>query len=721
MSIKAQLTNLSRLAGRLRRLFVFTVIALSCCTCAAQNTEEIQKLLTQLAQEKTDTGRANILNELAFAHIDSDHAVARKYALEALAASGGNDETSGRKVGNRHFPKGEATALNVLGVILDSEGKYREAIVQFTKAAEIRLKLGDYLGAGGVYNNLAGAYESLNHRDSSYAYAKRALFMAEMAKNPGRIARAQYGLASRLEQQGDYTEAQKYAQLALVHYEDTADTTGQIRCLTLLGGIMMEAAIYQNAVAMYGRAVRLSATQGDEIRYSTCLRNYANALSEVDSVVLAHQHYEKAKALQIHPDYADELALTQYNQAELYKKEQKFSEALALLNLAEPAIKKSGNQRNIMLLLETKSDILYDMGKLDEAEALINEYHKVALSIQDSKFILKSYKDRSKIALKRGRPEEAYRLRKVYADSLEAFYIRENAIKFARSSALLEDLRKQAEIEKQQIQLAETERQMAQDKLVRNSLLGGAAFLALVTLFLWYLSISRKRANTALAAKNAEIESERQRADALLANILPQATAQELKANQSVKPVRYESVSVLFTDFSGFTETASTLAPETVVFELDRCFRMLDEIVEQHGLEKIKTIGDAYMCACGLPEPKSDHAERTVRAALMMQKVITEHMKQNEQAGRPVFRMRLGIHSGPVVAGVVGSRKFAYDIWGNTVNVAARMEAAGEVGRVNISQATWILVKDQFVCTARGAISVKSLGETEMYFVERER
>ena len=228
----------------------------------------------------------------------------------------------------------------------------------------------------------------------------------------------------------------------------------------------------------------------------------------------------------------------------------------------------------------------------------------------------------------------------------------------------------------------------------------------------------RARANRLLTAKNETIERERQRADTLLQNILPEKTAEELKTNGTVKPVHYESVTVLFSDFKNFTTIAESLSPEALVKELDEHFRLFDAIVVRHGLEKIKTIGDAYMCAGGLPEPNETHALDTVRAALEMQQEIGVLGAKKAAAGKPFFEMRIGINTGPVVAGVVGSHKFAYDIWGDTVNTAARLEQGGEPGKINISETTWEKVRDEFPCTFRGKLPAKNKGEIAMYFVE---
>ena len=231
----------------------------------------------------------------------------------------------------------------------------------------------------------------------------------------------------------------------------------------------------------------------------------------------------------------------------------------------------------------------------------------------------------------------------------------------------------------------------------------------------------QKQTNKLLAEKNVIIEKERERAENLLLNILPASIAQELKLYNFAKARRLEMVTVLFTDFVNFSHISEILSPEDLVADLDFCFRQMDAIVMQFGLEKIKTIGDAYMCAGGVPEASGDNIhQRVVQAGLEMQKFLTEWKKTCISEGKPVFEARLGIHTGAVVAGVVGTKKFAYDIWGDTVNIAARMQSSGEKGRVNVSGDTYQLIKHQFNCSFRGKVAAKNKGDIEMYFVENQ-
>lgn len=217
------------------------------------------------------------------------------------------------------------------------------------------------------------------------------------------------------------------------------------------------------------------------------------------------------------------------------------------------------------------------------------------------------------------------------------------------------------------------------------------------------------------------LNNERKKSDQLLRNVLPESVADELKKNDKVEPLHYDSATVFFTDFVGFTQIAEKLSPSELIHELDECFSRFDSVVASLGLEKIKTIGDAYMCVGGIPTPSRTHAADAVCAALQIRSFMEDQRRKHETAGRPFWEVRVGIHTGPLVAGVIGRNKFAYDVWGDTVNTASRMESSGEKGRVNISGSTYALISDLFVCTHRGRIPAKNKGDIDMYFVERIR
>lgn len=251
---------------------------------------------------------------------------------------------------------------------------------------------------------------------------------------------------------------------------------------------------------------------------------------------------------------------------------------------------------------------------------------------------------------------------------------------------------------------------------LRNILIMGIAGALLVMVLLFNRFNANKQAKEILEEKNKLIEKEQQRSEELLLNILPPAIAGELKQNGKARARSAEEVSVLFSDFKNFTTLAESLSPEQLVAELDYCFKGFDFIISQYNIEKIKTIGDAYMCAAGLSS-NSGNAIKMVRAATEMQQFLKAYKDMKIARNEPYFEARIGIHTGPVVAGVVGNKKFAYDIWGDTVNLAARMEQNSEAEKINISETTYQKVRYDFDCEYRGKLSVKNKGEVEMYFV----
>lgn len=249
--------------------------------------------------------------------------------------------------------------------------------------------------------------------------------------------------------------------------------------------------------------------------------------------------------------------------------------------------------------------------------------------------------------------------------------------------------------------------------------------LLLLGLVLWNYRfkkevVRRKEAEEKIRLQVAEIEKAKEQSDTLLLNILPREVAEELKSTGTSDARHFDEVTVLFTDFKDFTGWSSKMSALELVEEINTCFMAFDKITEKYGVEKIKTIGDSYMCAGGLPVSNKTHAEDVVRAGLEMQEFIKEYSLKRKALGKEPFQIRIGIHTGPVVAGIVGIKKFAYDIWGDTVNTASRMESAAEPGKVNISMATWQKINFMFSCTYRGKISVKAKGELDMYFVDRE-
>jgi class 3 adenylate cyclase len=255
---------------------------------------------------------------------------------------------------------------------------------------------------------------------------------------------------------------------------------------------------------------------------------------------------------------------------------------------------------------------------------------------------------------------------------------------------------------KEEISRKTLERQI----LVRNVFIGGFVLLLIFSAVFF--------------TQRNKIKKEKKRSDELLLNILPYSIAEELKSKGNAESKLIDEVTVLFTDFKGFTQLSEQFTPQELVAEINECFSAFDQIMITHNVEKIKTIGDSYMAAGGLPTSNKTHAEDVIQAALEIQQYMADYTKARKEAGKLFFEIRIGVHSGPVVAGIVGIKKFAYDIWGDTVNTASRMESSGEVGKVNVSESTYTLTQDKFNFTYRGKIAAKGKGEISMYFVEQK-
>lgn len=271
------------------------------------------------------------------------------------------------------------------------------------------------------------------------------------------------------------------------------------------------------------------------------------------------------------------------------------------------------------------------------------------------------------------------------------------------------------------IQLKEQAANLRVEKTKKYIYILGFILVIIIAIGVYMRYKESKNLNQMLAYKNEVIEEERKKSDQLLLNILPNTVANELKQNGAAEARKYNQATVLFSDFINFTTISGSMSPEDLVKLLHEYFTLFDQIIEKHGLEKIKTIGDAYMCVGGLPDENSGNPIDVINAAIEIQSKLDDKKQAQKDAGLPYFEARIGIHTGPLVAGVVGAKKFAFDIWGDTVNVAARLESTSEAGKVNISASTFKLVEGNFDCTSRGKLPIKNRGEIEMFFVDRSK
>ena len=673
-------------------------------------------LAKALRHAPRDTHRVFLLNELAWEVNESYPDSATRLLNESIQLAQ-----------NLHYQSGEATAWNGLGVVEDILENYPKALEYYQKALKLRTEIGDKQAMAASYNNLGTVYENMGQLYDALDQYLLNLHTQEELKDTLRMARAQYNVAGVYQNIGIYIEATHYVNDARFILENLNDRRGMAQVYNLLGHIQFELETFNRAVPYYSKALHIYEELRDSNHIAATLSNIANNYDEwgnrdkmMDSINLAMVYYDRS--LDIYKRLDDSLGMARVynNMGDACKHLKQFKRGLGLAGIAMGIRQRYEDKKGIMETTNTIGDLYFNLKEYNKAFSYTTQYQKIALEIRDEKFIQKAFKDLSKIYAQLGDFQNAYIFQVKY-DSMRYHRLDENRTReFSRNEQSYEVRRKQLDLEKEKTLVAQQNAEIARSRATRNGLIGGAVALALMVALFYNRSRLRAKSNQQLASKNKVIERERKRADELLMNILPEAAALELKANNTVKPVRYESVTVLFSDFKGFTNIAEKVSPEELIEELDACFRMFDAIMEKYGLEKIKTIGDAYMCAGGLPKPNQTHPVDMVNAAIDMQTQLASLMAQKVAEGKPAFEMRIGINTGPVVAGVVGSHKFAYDIWGDTVNIAARVEQGSEPNKINISGATYELVKDIFPCTYRGEIPAKNKGNIAMYFVDYE-
>ncbi len=676
--------------------------------CPGKADAQLADSLTRLLKTApADSHRIILLTDLAWEINETDTDAAEARLREAIALA--------QKL---KYLRGEATAWNGLGVVEEIRGDLDRAKRYYQKALDLRRKLGDQQEIGASLNNLGVLFEMIGRFDSALQYHRENLDIQILLTDTVRIARAQFNIASAYQEMGLYNDAQEYLYDARTILEARKDLDGMAKVYAQLGHIRFELDRYDEALKFYAQELAIREKLDDPGRLAEALTDYANALDELDSSRTAVRYYLRALELWEELDDLPGQANVFINLGDAHKHIGNYQLALQYLRQAEKICLEFDDKLGLMEVYNTMGDTYSRNGQQDKSLEMVRLYYRIAQETNDNKYIQGAYKDFAEVYAAKGNFRQAYDYRVKY-DGIRYENLNERiSSTFAQKEALFEDSKRKKQIEDQQNALELQAVRLAESRTRQYALLGGALALLILVALLFNRNRLRAQANRDLAAKNDAIEHERKRADDLLTNILPAATAAELKAHARVQPVRYDSVTVMFTDFKDFTKIAEQVSFEVLIAELDECFGMFDEIVETFGLEKIKTIGDAYMCAGGLPTANTSHPVDVVKAAVEMQKRLQALMQTKILAGKPVFEMRIGIHTGPVVAGVVGSHKFAYDIWGDTVNTAARLEQGSETGKINISETTYEVVKDLFSCTYRGELTAKNKGKIKMYFVE---
>lgn len=591
--------------------------------------------------------------------------------LNALSKSFFNDNpdtsiaiaTTSKKLAEQiNYKPGLALALKNAGKGYYLEGKYIDAVKFWQQALEVYKSTGDKIGVANMLSNQGAVYFN----------------------------------------QGDDAKSLELHLQSLKISEDINDTLRVLTSLTNIGAIYLnKPATYQKALEYFLRSYKLSLAIKDKYSIGTATANLGEVYYKLgnDSTALFYLN-QSVKAYEGSGDLPYSLNYL----GRVYIRQKEFEKAVNTHTEAFEISKKLDAKLDMAQSLVGLAQAYYAKRDVVSSIAAYQQALEVAVPLNALTEIKDAYQGLSATYSEKADYANAFRYQDLLLAIKDTIYNSNTDKKLGTLQFTFDLEKKESQIsllnKDKEIQQQEIKRQ----KLVRNGFIGG---FAIVLLFAGVFLKQRNR-----------ITKEKKRSEELLLNILPEETAEELKATGSAKAKSFDSISVLFTDFKNFTQASEKLTPEELVAEINYCYSEFDRIITRHGLEKIKTIGDSYMCAGGLPVTNQTHPFDIVAAGLEMVNFIEKNKQERIEKGQPYFELRCGVHTGPVVAGIVGIKKFAYDIWGDTVNTASRMESSGGIGKVNISGSTYEIVKDRFKCIHRGKIEAKNKGLIDMYFVE---
>lgn len=609
-----------------------------------------------------DTAFVNSLIRESASHFINDQARAIELAIEARDLS--------KKI---KYPGGLAYAYKNIGIINYYQGDYFKSLENYNQALKIFLSIDDNVGISNMYSNIGAIYYN----------------------------------------QADYVKALENHLLSLKYAELANDKLRILTALNNVGAVYyIKPATYDKALQYYFRALPLCEELGNTNALGTISVNIGNIFFNqgMDEEALVYFN----KSLKAYGN-SDGSQYAYIGMGKLYLREGNFDNAL---NSLKRALSLSVSEENKDDMAAVQTLIVFGnlyVKREDYPTALqyYNKAAKIASTMPPNDDTKDLYKAMADTYNKTSDYHDAFKYLTLFSAIKDSIYNTAADKKLANLQFDFDLQKKEGEISLLTKDKALNELQIKKQTFARNAFAGGLVLVFLIAVLLYRNFRSKVKTNKILDHKNAQIEH-------LILNILPSEVARELQEKGRATPRNYDSVSVLFTDFKSFTKLTTNMNPEHLVEELNEWFIAFDDIVSKYNLEKIKTIGDSYMCAGGIPSPYPGHVYNIVKAGLEIQEHIAAKNKIRMEVGLATWDLRIGIHVGPLVAGVVGRKKYAYDIWGSTVNIASRMESNGEPGRVNISAQTYNIIKDRFICCYRGKIMAKNVGEVDMYFVENE-
>lgn len=645
---------------KLQYAFVFVFLF----TCFVSNAQDkmVDSMKQVLLQQSNDTNKVNTLIAISKSTVNVVPEQAYIYSVQALQLAD-----------SLQYLKGKALAYKWMGVYYFNISNYLETLDNWIKSLELFKTLKDKSGIANISSNIGSLYYRRTDDAKALEYYLQSLNIAEEIDDKYRIATALANIGNTyLRKPATWSKSIEYSLRAYRIFEQLKNQDGIVTVCTNLGEGYLQLKKADSALYFYQIGLKAS-NNSEEVSTVAVWNNIGKAYSKKGNYEYAIIYQRKS------------IALAQ-------KLKDNFNEGKSLLGLADTYLDK-GDIKNALQTYKKAEPILVANRANEELrdayKGIYNAFEKNGDYLQANKYL------------------------NLYSNYKDSIYNTETDKKLSSLQFDFDLSKKEAQIKILNKEKALRELDLQTQKNTRNAFAIGFVLILTIAFVLYYNYLQKVKTNILLDKQKEQIET-------LMLNILPEEVSDELKETGKATPKYYESVTILFSDFKGFTKHADKLTPNELIEELNASFMAFDDIAEKYNIEKIKTIGDSYMCASGIPTTYEGHVLNMVKAGLEMQEYIIANNLRRVSEGLLAWELRIGIHVGPIVAGVVGKKKYAYDIWGNAVNVASRMESNGEPGRVNISADTYELIKNEYACSYRGKIYAKNVGEIDMYFVDHK-
>lgn len=599
---------------------------------------------------------------------------------------------------------------NLLGIVERRQDNYEKAIENYLRAIEVNRRIGDSTKIARNFNNLSICYQETGDYYNAFNSLNTSKEIRMALNDSMGLANVYLNLGNGFFDISDFESAYDNYFRASELYRSLNDEGMLVSSLFNLGLVYQELKEFDKALNYYNDALLHAIDSNDDEFMGIIYQNIGNLYGSKNDVSTALNYHRKAEEIFDTLQSLDQLAEVQLNMGLQLMQSNKLDSAKTYLYKAYDYVQNSASITDYINLMIELGHFHTLTGEYAKAKSFLSQSVKLAESTDYME--LGSYANRYMYELmkKTNNPTRAIQ-------HLEKYYFYKDSIDRNEQERNIENHRLRLDINKQENQIALLNKENELKSLEVEKAANQRKLFIILIAFMGLLAGGGFFLNQFTRKKNLLISKEKERSDKLLLNILPDETAEELKNHGKVKTKMYELTTVLFTDFVDFTKSFNDHDSEEVVKSVDYYFSAFDKIIEANNLEKIKTIGDAYMCVGGLPIPDTDNAIRVVKAAKEIIEFVESNIQDNSNGIIP-FQIRIGINSGPVVAGVVGLHKFQYDIWGDTVNIASRMENASEPGMINISESTFELVEEVYPCNYRGKKELKNKGMMGMYFVQ---